>query len=90
MTIEMARNVHAFLMTNGIDHINLMGEEIACHPEWRTIFPILAEGLHEVRVVTNGDWVDIAPDFAQVVSDLYDVIPHDGKSHPYISLSKNR
>ena len=81
MTIETAKKISQFLIKNEVHSINLMGGEIYCNPDWREILDILVPSVNIARMVTNGDWVVDAPEFAV----------HVGKyNNCYVAVSKDQ
>lgn len=82
MTVDMAKKVKTFMVNNEMStHIELMGGEFFCNPDWYEIFTILSKDVLSVRVVTNGDWAT-NPDL--VIKYLEET------PQAYVALSKDR
>lgn len=58
MSIEKAKEINQFLISNNIDYINVMGGEFFMHPDWFEVITTLGQGIGAVRIATNGDWVE--------------------------------
>jgi len=58
MSLDVAREVSRFLVSNNISYINIMGGEFFLHPEWFDVISTLCDGVEVVRIATNGDWVE--------------------------------
>lgn len=57
MSIDMARKIEKFLISNDILSLNIMGGEFFCNPDWEEIINIFSERTVSIRLVSNGDWV---------------------------------
>lgn len=56
MSIETAQEIDAFLTSNNINTISIMGGEFWLNPNWLEIVKIITGKDKYVRLVTNGDW----------------------------------
>jgi len=81
MSVEMAKNVAQFLISNEVYGINLMGGEIFCNPNWKEILDILIPATNYARIVTNGDWSITDDGFAEYISKF---------DNCYVCVSKDR
>jgi hypothetical protein len=81
MTIDKAKQVAKFIEANNIFSINLMGGEIFCNPNWEKIVEIFHDTGRRIRIVTNGDWAEIDPSFAEKISQFKNL---------YICISKDK
>ena len=81
MSVESAKKIAKFLVSNEIYSINLMGGEVFCNPNWREILDIILPTVKYVRIVSNGDWAVDEPTFPEHVA-----------KHPnaYIVVSKDQ
>ena len=57
MTVDMAKKIEKFLISNNVLSINVMGGEFFCNPNWEEIINILSERTLSIRLVSNGDWI---------------------------------
>lgn len=81
MTIESARKIAQFLEANEIQYVNIMGGEVFCNPDWKEIIDIIVPVVKQARIVSNGDWAVVHPEFAEHISK------HE---NCYVSVSKDR
>ena len=81
MSVETAKVVAEFLKAHQIFSVNLMGGEICCNPNWREILDLLLPTVEITRIVSNGDWVQVEPEFADYVAK------HD---NCYVAISKDQ
>ena len=81
MSITTATNIAKFLKNNPVHDVNLMGGEIYCHPRYKQILEHIIPSVKIARVVSNGDWADDHPAFADFLAKFENV---------YVSLSKDR
>lgn len=56
MSIEMAEKIAEFIKNNNIFHLNVMGGEFFCNPNWFRILELFIDAAWETRIVTNSDW----------------------------------
>ena len=84
MSLEMAGNINTFMHKNNIRHMEVMGGEFFCHPQWEEIIDILVKGMLTVRLVSTGDWAGASNLSERVVGFL--------RAHPQIrvGLSKDQ
>jgi hypothetical protein len=80
MTIKMAKKVSAFLKNNEVQMVNLMGGEIFCNPHWKKILDLIIPSVPLVRIVSNGDWIEGCPEFAEYLTKF---------KNCYVSISKD-
>lgn len=80
MSVDRARDVAIFLRANGIVFANVMGGEVFCNPDWREVTALISSSVEVMRIVSNGDWADSCPEFAEHVASL---------GNCYVSLSKD-
>lgn len=81
MTVEMSEQIGLFLKNNPIYYINLMGGEIYCHPQYQQILKNLIPNVQIARIVSNGDWANDHPEFAEFISQF---------PNAYVSISKDK
>jgi len=81
MSTETAMVIAEFLRVHEVKVVNLMGGEICCHPNWREILDILLPAVKITRIVSNGDWVQVEPEFAEYIAR---------HNNCYVSISKDR
>ncbi len=68
MSIDTARIIAEFLISNEVHSVNLMGGEIFCNPDWKAILDLLIPAVKYARIVTNGDWSTEMPEFAEYLA----------------------
>ena len=81
MTVETAKLIAQFLKNNFMFSITIMGGEVFCNPNWREILTLLIPAVSIVRIVSNGDWAEIEPEFASFLTQFNNV---------YVSISKDK
>jgi len=77
MSVKTAKNINKFLQFNHIYHINIMGGEFFCNPDWFDIIKILSKNMKRVRITTNGDWsinADITNYFIKLCKSIRNII----------------
>lgn len=70
MTIKMAKKIGKFLKNNEVYSVNLMGGEIFCNPNWKKILNEIIPNVQYARIVSNGDWVEGEPTFAEYLRNF--------------------
>ena len=85
MTVEMSKRIARFIKKNDVRHLNLMGGEFFCNPNWFEIFSNLVPAARRSRIVTNGDWAN-SP---KVKEKLREFIGKYGKKVNF-SISKDK
>lgn len=70
MSVEMAEKVALFYKNNEITTTQIMGGECFQNPEWEKILRIVLPTVTRARIVTNGDWAEQCPRFAQVLAEF--------------------
>jgi hypothetical protein len=67
MSIETAKQIRDFILSNNIQVISLMGGEFFCNPDWKNIFStLISDAIISVRLVTNGDWAHNPKDHSTI------------------------
>lgn len=85
MSVEKAKDIHRFLVNNGVYVLNVMGGEFFCNKYWYEILDILCDSMLEVRLVSNGDWAGIKD-----VEDKLESLYRKYKGVFHVSISRDR
>lgn len=85
MTVDMAKNIAKFLANNNVVHINLMGGEFFCNPNWFEILDVLIDSVSSARLVSNGDWANNTE-----IKDKLSTLINKYSNKLLISISKDK
>lgn len=73
MSVVKAREISRFCQANDITVCEIMGGEFFLNPDWAEIVPILATGMKQVRLISNGDWAASTPLATKITETLSDL-----------------
>ena len=85
MTVEMSEKIAKFIRNNGVEHVNLMGGEFFCNPDWFEVLSNIISEVKVARLVTNGDWVN-----SPAVKEKLKEFVGKFNDRMYICISKDR
>lgn len=85
MSVDMAKDIAAFVKNNKVYDLNVMGGEFFCNPDWYEILSTLIDSTKYMRLVTNGDW-SVNKDIADKVVEFI----KSNKDKLRVAISKDK